>query len=82
MKLLTKDLLIEYGFTENKIRSNSLITVMSRGTVDVIIKHGECYYSAMGVDLPLRDMAALRKLYKLLKGEELKPNPNSLLDSM
>lgn len=78
MKLLTKDLLKEYGFTENKTRSNSIITVMTRDAIDIIIKHGECYYSNMGVDHPLRDTASLRKLYKELKGEKLKPIPRNL----
>lgn len=82
MKLLTKDLLKEYGFAENKIRSNSIITVMTKETIDVIIKHGECYYSNKGVDYPLRDTASLRKLYKELTGEELKPNSGNLADNI
>lgn len=82
MKLLTKELLKEYGFTEDKIRSNSIITVMTRDTVDIIVKHGECYYSAMGVDHLLRDTASLRKLYKELKGEMLKPQSGNVKGSL
>jgi hypothetical protein len=81
MKLLTKDLLKEYGFTEDKIKSNALITVMTRDGFDIIIKHGEYYYSEKGIDRLLRDTASLRKLYKELKGEDLRLKPGNLMDN-
>lgn len=74
MKLLSKNLLMEYGFTVNKTKANNINEVMTRNNFDIIIKDGvSFYYSNMGTDLPLKDIAALRKLYKELKSEELKP---------
>lgn len=74
MKLLSKNLLLEYGFTESKTKATNVNEVMTRNNVDIIIKNGvSFYYSDMGNDYPLKDIAALRKLYKELKSEDLKP---------
>jgi hypothetical protein len=74
MKLLSKNLLVEYGFTECRDKSNNITEVMTRNEVDINIKDGvSFYYSNMNVMYPLKDIAALRKLYKELKSEELRP---------
>lgn len=74
MKLLSKNLLMEYGFAESKVKTNNINEVMTRNEVDIIIKDGvSFFYSKMGTDYPLKDIAALRKLYKELKSEDLRP---------
>ncbi len=74
MKLLSKDLLIEFGFIENHEKIKSDCIVMTRDKMDIIINdNGSIYYSNMGFDYPLRDTASLRKIYKEVKSEELKP---------
>ncbi|PBQ30471.1 hypothetical protein CNR22_01375 [Sphingobacteriaceae bacterium] len=73
MKLLSKDVLQEYGFSENIQKTNSWIEVMSRDNVDIVIKEGNFYYSNLGIDYPLKDLAALRKFYKEIKNQDLKP---------
>ena len=72
MKILTEDLLREYGFMDNPSKSSTRIKVMSRNEFDVSIKLDGIYYTNLGFDYPLRDTAALRKLYKEVKNEELK----------
>lgn len=74
MKLLSEDLLKEYGFSENPINSNRhVIKVMTRNKIDIVIREDGIYYSNMGIDYPLKDAAALRKIYKELRSEDLKP---------
>lgn len=73
MKLLTEDLLKEYGFFENTGKSTALVKVMTRDKLDIAIKSDGIYYTNMGFDYPLVDIAALRKLYKEIRNEELKP---------
>lgn len=72
MKILTEDLLREYGFMDNPIKSSTRIKVMSRNEFDVSIKIDGIYYTNLGFDYPLRDTAALRKIYREVKCEELK----------
>ena len=74
MKLLSEDLLSEFGFHENKEKTTRFVNVFTRDKFDVALnEEGAFYYSNMGFDYPLRDTAALRKLYKEVKREELKP---------
>ena len=74
MKLLSKDLLIEFGFIENNEKIKSDCIVMTRDKMDIVINdNGSIYYSNMGFDYPLRDTASLKKIYKEVKSEELKP---------
>lgn len=73
MKLLSKDVLIEFGFSENVEKTNSWIEVMSKDNFDIIIKDGGFYYSYLGIDYPLKDLAGLRKFYKESRKQELKP---------
>lgn len=72
MKILTEDLLKEYGFEENKEKSNPHVKVYTRDKVDISIKSDGIYYSNLGFDYPLRDTASLRKIYKEIRNEELK----------
>ncbi len=72
MKILTEDLLREYGFIDNPSKSSTRIKIMTRNDFDISIKTDGIYYSNLGFDYPLRDTAALRKLYKEVKNEELK----------
>ena len=73
MKLLSEDLLKEYGFIENIDKSKPNAKIMSRDKIDIAIKNDGIYYSNLGFDYPLKDTAALRKLYKEIRREELKP---------
>lgn len=72
MKLLTEDLLREYGFMYNPSKSSNRVKIMSRNDFDVSIKNDGIYYSNLGFDYPLKDTATLRKVYKEVKNEELK----------
>jgi hypothetical protein len=69
MKLLTKDLLIEYGFVENKDKSKQNVKIFTRDKIDIAIKNDGIYYSNLGFDYPLKDTASLRKIYKELRDE-------------
>lgn len=79
MKLLSEDLLKEYGFTEKPhTSSRKIIKVMTRDNFDVVIRDDGIYYSNVGIDYPLRDTATLRKMYKENKKMDLKPmNPTN-----
>lgn len=72
MKLLTEDILREYGFIDNPLKSSTSIKVMTFNEFNVNIKHDGIYYSNLGFDYPLKDTATLRKVYKEVKKEELK----------
>lgn len=73
MKLLSREVLQEYGFVENPDKTSVENVVLTRDKFDVVIKGGAFYYSNMGFDYPLKDLAGLRKLYKEARREELKP---------
>lgn len=72
MKILTEDLLREYGFMDNPSKTSSRVKIMTRNDFDVSIKMDGMYYSNLGFDYPLKDTATLRKVYKEVKNEELK----------
>lgn len=82
MKLLSEDLLKEYGFTEKPhLAAKNVIKVMTRDNFDIVIREDGIYYTNLGIDYPLRDTAALRKFYKENKKVDLKPlNPDSDLE--
>lgn len=80
MKVLTEDLLREYGFIEkpHELRKN-VIKVMTKDNFDVVLRNDGIYYSNLEIDYPLRDTATLRKLYKENKKTDLKPlNPDNV----
>jgi hypothetical protein len=60
-------LLLEYGFVPDKLKSNKLLKVLSRDKGEIVIKDGNFFYSNMGFDYPIKDIAALKKLHKELK---------------
>ena len=62
MKLLSEDLLKEYGIMENTIKTTPVAKIMTRDTIDIAIKTDGIYYTNLGFDYPLIDTAALRKL--------------------
>ena len=72
MKILTEDLLREYGFMDDPAKSSTKTKVMTRNDFNVSIKVDGIYYTNLGFDYPLRDTAILRKVYKEVKNEELK----------
>lgn len=74
MKLLTEDILREYGFMDDPTKSSIKVKIMTLNGFNVSIKFDGIYYTNLGIDYPLRDTAALRKLYKETKREELKLN--------
>lgn len=74
MKLLNKDILIEFGFIENNEKIKLDCVVMTKDKMDIVVNNnGSIYYSNMGFDYPLRDTASLRKIFKEVRSEELKP---------
>jgi hypothetical protein len=69
---LTKEVLQEYGFKIVEAKSKDRITVFSKNKVEIVlVDDGTVLYSNMGFDYPLKDLAALKKLYKELRREEL-----------
>jgi hypothetical protein len=73
MKLLSKELLKEYGFVMDMDKSDSRVALMRMKDFEIIIKEGgNFYYSNLGIDYPLKDLAGLRKLFKEVKGRDLK----------
>jgi hypothetical protein len=72
MKILTENLLREYGFMDNPSKSSTRVKIMTRNDFDVSIKIDGIYYVNLGFDYPLKDTATLRKIYKEVKNEELK----------
>ena len=74
MKLINKDTLTEYGFAQNLAKSINNKIVMSRENIDIVIySDGTIWYSDIGCDYLLKDLASLRKKYKEVKNSELKP---------
>lgn len=74
MKLLSKNLLKEYGFVESEVKSNKINQIMTRNDFDIVIKDGISFHHLNnGITYPLKDIATLRKLYKEIMCEELKP---------
>ena len=73
MKLLSKDILHEYGFAENELKSDNKKEVLTKDNFDIVLKDGNYYYSNLGIDYPLKDLTALRKFYKEVKNRELSP---------
>ena len=71
MKLLSKDILHEYGFIENEKKTDAKKEVLTRDNFDIVFKDGNYYYSNLGIDYPLKDLTALRKFYKEVKNQEL-----------
>jgi SiaC family regulatory phosphoprotein len=72
MKLLSIELLIEYGFVRDELKSDVSSTVLVRNNFEVILRRdGTCYYRNIGIDYPLNDLTTLKKVYKEAKKEEL-----------
>ena len=72
MKLISKDLLIEYGFkqVESELKIKGILMTRDKFTV-TLMEDGECYYRNLGIDYPLRDLAALKKIYKEAQNTDL-----------
>lgn len=74
MKLLSEDILKEYGFVENPEKaSRHIIKVMSKDGFDIVIKIDGYFYINLGFNYPLRDTASLKKLFKEVKSKDLVP---------
>jgi hypothetical protein len=74
MKLLSEEVLKEFGFMEiPEISLTNELKVMSKDAVDLVIRADGIYYRNMGFFYPLKDLASLRKLFKELRREDLKP---------
>ena len=72
MKLLSKDILREYGFAADVTKSNVMVEVMTRDGFDILIKeNGLFFYSNFGIDYPLKDLTTLRRVFKEVKGKDL-----------
>lgn len=74
MKLLSEEVLKEFGFLVNSdLPQTNELKVLSKDAIDLVIRPDGIYYRNMGFFYPLKDLAALRKLYKELRREDLKP---------
>lgn len=74
MKLISEDILREYGFVENaKIVSKDIIKVFSKDGFDVVIKLDGIFCINLGLNYPLKDTASLKRLYKEVKSKDLIP---------
>lgn len=74
MKLLSEDLLKEFGFTEDASgKQPNELKVMTKDNIHLVIRTDGIYYRNMGFFHPLKDLASLRKLYKEIMSENLKP---------
>lgn len=60
-------------FSAHSLKTNSNMKVMVRDEMEIVINHDSIYYTNMGFDYPVRDIAGLKKLYREVKYEELKP---------
>ncbi|MGZ5486418.1 MAG: hypothetical protein ACXWFB_10990, partial [Nitrososphaeraceae archaeon] len=65
MKLLCDHILNEYGFTENLAKSTNIIKIFSRDNFEIVFKQGQYSYSILGIDYPLCDLPALKKIRTL-----------------
>lgn len=71
MKLLTKDILMEFGFNFDFENKNTDLILCKKDFKIKLKPDGSCIYSNTGIDYPLKDLAALKKLYKEVKREDL-----------
>lgn len=72
--ILNSELLATYGFKINEKKSKERLTVFYKDKFEVVlVDDGSLFYSNLGFDYPLKDLAALKKLYKEVRREELKP---------
>jgi hypothetical protein len=49
MKLLSEDLLKEYGFIENTIKTTPIAKIMTKDIIDIAIKKEGIYYTNLGI---------------------------------
>jgi hypothetical protein len=72
--LINTELLFKYGFKINEKKSKDRLTIFYRDKFEVVlVDDGSLFYSNLGFDYPLKNLAALTKLYKEVRREELKP---------
>lgn len=72
MKLINREILLEYGFIPSNTDSKNGDVIMSKDKIDIVIKSDtSVWYSNMGFDYPLRDLTALKKLYKEIRNKDL-----------
>jgi hypothetical protein len=71
MKLIYKELLEEYGFFENHIKSQGKHSIMTKKEMDVIIKNDAFYCFFLDSEIQLKHLTHLKLLYKDINGEEL-----------
>jgi hypothetical protein len=73
MKSLSTSTLNQFGFIEDIMKSNHIIKVFSKDKFEIVLKGNSFYYTNMGIDYPLDDVTALKKLYKENRKTDLKP---------
>jgi hypothetical protein len=72
--LINSELLLQYGFKINEKKSKDRLTIFYKDKFEVVlVDDGSLFYSNLGFEYPLKDLAALKKLYKEVRREELKP---------
>ncbi len=71
MKLIYKELLLEYGFFENNKNSNNKNIIISKKKMDIILKNDTFCCFFQGKQIELKNLTQLRKLYKEINGELL-----------
>ncbi|MBA3681107.1 MAG: hypothetical protein H0W73_08065 [Bacteroidetes bacterium] len=74
--LINSDVLLKYGFKINEKKSKDRLTIFYKDKFEVVlVDDGSLFYSNLGFEYPLKDVAALKKLYKEVRREELLPAP-------
>lgn len=69
---ITAELLLELGFRLNESKSKNRLNVYTRNRFEVVIvDDGSAFYSNLGFDYPVKDLQALKKLYKEVRRAEL-----------
>ncbi len=59
MKILTEDLLSDYGFIDKSFKSTSNINVMTKNDFEISIRADGMYYTNIWIDYPINDTANL-----------------------
>lgn len=69
---LTTEVLERFGFKIIESKSKDRLTVFTKNNFEIVrVDDGTVLYSNLGFDYPIKDLDALKKLYKEVRREEL-----------